>query len=55
MMPNEKKIEIVEKYLPQMATGFAWYTWKDVSPKKLENAIKKFARGLKTETVTLAL
>lgn len=51
MVPNKKKIEIVEKYLPQMATGFAWYTWKDVSPKKLENAIKKFARGLKTETV----
>lgn len=51
MVPNKKKIEIVEKYLPQLATSFKCYTWKDVSSKKLENAIKKFARGLKTETV----
>lgn len=51
MVLDKRKIEIVEEYLPQIAEGFSWYTGDDISPKKLDNAAKKFASGLKPETV----
>lgn len=51
MGKNETKIEIMKKYLPQMATGFPWHIGGDVPSKKIDNAIKKFASGLDPTTI----
>ncbi|WP_180858427.1 hypothetical protein [Ligilactobacillus salivarius] len=51
MEKNKTKIEIMKKYLPQMATGFAWHIGGDISSKKIDNAIKKFASGLDPTTI----
>lgn len=51
MGKNETKIEIMKKYLPQMATGFPWHIGGDIPSKKIDNAIKKFASGLDPTTI----
>lgn len=51
MEKDETKIEIMKKYLPQMATGFPWHIGGDIPSKKIDNAIKKFASGLDPTTI----
>lgn len=43
---HEEKIEIMRKYLGNIANGFAYHIEGDIPGKKIDNAIKKFASGM---------
>lgn len=43
---HEEKIEIMRKYLGNIANGFTYHIEGDIPSKKINNAIKKFASGI---------
>ena len=43
---HEEKIEIMRKYLGNIANGFTYHIKGDIPSKKIDNAIKKFATGI---------
>lgn len=43
---HEEKIEIMRKYLGNIANGFTYHIKGDIPSKKIDNAIKKFASGI---------
>lgn len=48
---HEEKIEIMRKYLGNIANGFAYHIEGDIPGKKIDNAIKKFASGMDRTSV----
>ena len=51
MSAHEDKIEILRKYLSKMNTLYTYHIQGEIPSKKIDNAIKKFAKGLDKNTI----
>ncbi|WP_027621462.1 hypothetical protein [Acetivibrio clariflavus] len=51
MDKHQEKVEIMRKYLKEMSTVSSYYVKEDIPDKKIDNAIKKFAKGLDKNTI----
>ena len=47
----QQKVELMRKYADKIKTKSGFYVEGDISLKKIDNAIKKFANGLDRDTI----